>query len=83
MNTNEKQHRAILQSITRRAMLDRGLLADFSAEALAELAKIHAPATMNGERYAIFGIYGGLPLTTMTPVTWINLPLPQPRRTIK
>jgi exoribonuclease-2 len=49
MNTNDKQHRAILQSIARRAMLDRGLLSDFSAEALAELAMIHEPATMNGE----------------------------------
>ena len=44
MNENEKQHRAILQSIAKRAMLERGLLPDFSAEALAELAKIQAPA---------------------------------------
>jgi VacB/RNase II family 3'-5' exoribonuclease len=49
MNENEKQHRAILQSIAKRAMLERGLLPDFSAEALAELAKIQAPAEMNGE----------------------------------
>ena len=44
MNVNDKQHRAILQSIAERAMLERGLLPDFSAEALAELAKIQAPA---------------------------------------
>ena len=49
MNANDKQHRAILQSIAERAMLERGLLPDFSAEALAELAKIQAPAEMNGE----------------------------------
>jgi exoribonuclease-2 len=49
MNENEKHHRAILQSIAKRAMLERGLLPDFSAEALAELAKIQAPAEMNGE----------------------------------
>ncbi len=40
MNTNEKQHRAILQSIARRAMQERGLLADFSDAALAELEKL-------------------------------------------
>jgi len=49
MNTDDKQHRAILQSIAKRAMLERGLLPDFSAETLAELAKIQAPAEMNGE----------------------------------
>ncbi|MGA2532131.1 MAG: RNB domain-containing ribonuclease [Candidatus Aminicenantales bacterium] len=52
MNTIEakdKQHRAILQSIARRAMMDRGLLPDFSPEALAELERIQAPAAPNGE----------------------------------
>jgi exoribonuclease-2 len=49
MNANDKQHRAILQSIAERAMLERGLLPDFSPEALAELGKIQAPAAMNGE----------------------------------
>jgi VacB/RNase II family 3'-5' exoribonuclease len=44
MAGNEKQHRAILQSIARRVMLERGLLPDFSAEALAELAGIAAAA---------------------------------------
>ena len=47
---NGKQHRAILQRITRRVMLEKGLLPDFSAEALAELARIQAPATMDGEQ---------------------------------
>jgi VacB/RNase II family 3'-5' exoribonuclease len=44
LNTNDKQHRAILQSIARQAMLDRGLLPDFSAEALSELGNIQLPA---------------------------------------
>ena len=48
MNTNEKQHRAILQSIAHRAMLERDLLPDFSAEALAQLETIQAPAGRNG-----------------------------------
>ena len=49
MNTNEQHHRAILQSIAHRAMLERGLLPDFSSEALAELARLRIPAvTENG-----------------------------------
>ena len=44
MTGNEKQHRAILQNIARRVMFEKGLLPDFSAEALAELAGITAPA---------------------------------------
>ena len=49
MNTNHKQHRSILQSIAHQAMLDRGLLPDFSAEALAELGRLQAPAATDGE----------------------------------
>ena len=45
----EQQHRAILQSIAQRAMLERGLLPDFSAMALAELDRIKAPAGVNDE----------------------------------
>ena len=44
MTGNEKQHRVILQNIANRVMLERGLLPDFSAEALTELAAIAAPA---------------------------------------
>jgi VacB/RNase II family 3'-5' exoribonuclease len=40
-----KHHRADLKSIARRAMVERGLLPDFSAEAMAELARIQAVAT--------------------------------------
>src|SRR5512141_2189538 len=43
MNTNKKHHRSVLQSIARQAMLERGLLPDFSPEALAELAAIQIP----------------------------------------
>ena len=47
--TNDAQHRAILQRIARQAMVDSGLVPDFSAEALAELDRIHGPATQAGE----------------------------------
>ena len=49
MNTDEKHHRAILQSIARRAMLERGLLPDFSAEALAQLDTIQTPASTDSK----------------------------------
>ncbi|HXC62657.1 MAG TPA: RNB domain-containing ribonuclease, partial [Nitrospiria bacterium] len=44
-NTNDSQHRAVLKSIARQAMIQRGLLPDFSPQELAELDKIHGPAT--------------------------------------
>jgi exoribonuclease-2 len=50
MNATDKRHRAILQRIAQRAMLERGLLTDFSVEALAELARVQTPATMEGEQ---------------------------------
>jgi VacB/RNase II family 3'-5' exoribonuclease len=40
MNAKNKHHRSILQSIARLAMLERGLLPDFSTEALVELARL-------------------------------------------
>jgi ribonuclease R len=49
MKANEQQHRAILQSIAHQAMLDRGLLPDFSAKALAELSRLQVPAATAGE----------------------------------
>jgi VacB/RNase II family 3'-5' exoribonuclease len=45
---NNKKHRAILQSIAHRAMLERGLLPDFSAAALAELGKLQSPVMKKG-----------------------------------
>lgn len=44
MNSNNKYHRSILQSIARRAMLERGLRPDFSTEALSELRMLQIPA---------------------------------------
>jgi VacB/RNase II family 3'-5' exoribonuclease len=50
MNKDDKQHRSILQKIAHRAMLQKGLLPDFSAEVLVELGRIQAPAAINGEK---------------------------------
>ena len=49
MQTDYKEHRAILQRIAHRAMLQRGLLPDFSAEALAELGGIQSSAETKDE----------------------------------
>ena len=43
-NTDDKKHRSILQRIARRAMIERGLLPDFSVQAIAELNGIHEAA---------------------------------------
>lgn len=50
MNPTDTPARPILQDIAKRAMLERGLLPDFSAEALAELDKIQVPATIDSEK---------------------------------
>ena len=44
-NTDDRQHRSILQRIAHRVMLERGLVPDFPTQALAELDGIHGPAT--------------------------------------
>ena len=49
MNAYNQNHRAILQSIAHRAMLERGLLPDFSTEALAELGRLQVPATIDSK----------------------------------
>ncbi|MGO9123075.1 MAG: RNB domain-containing ribonuclease [Desulfomonilaceae bacterium] len=49
MSTNHKQDRAVLESIAERAMLERGLLPDFSPEALAELSSLQAAAATSDE----------------------------------
>ncbi len=59
MNRNDQQHRAILQAIAHRVMLERGLLPDFSPEALAELSKIHSAATMNSGAAGGDSVTGG------------------------
>src|SRR5512141_2213332 len=63
LNTNDKQHRAILQSIARQAMLDRDLLPDFSAEALAELDKLNAPAIAKSDE----------PVRDLTNLLWASI----------
>jgi VacB/RNase II family 3'-5' exoribonuclease len=50
MQSDNKQHRSILQQIAHRAMLQRGLLPDFSSEVLAELGRIQSPASINSEQ---------------------------------
>jgi exoribonuclease-2 len=49
MQANDKPHRSILQSIAHQAMLDRGLLPDFSPAALAELGRLQVPSATAGE----------------------------------
>jgi len=44
MNTQNGHHRAILQEIARRAMLERGLLPDFSQEVMGQIEQIDVPA---------------------------------------
>jgi len=50
MNTTDRKHRTILDRIAHRVMIERGLLPDFSAEALAELATIQTPAAVEDSR---------------------------------
>jgi VacB/RNase II family 3'-5' exoribonuclease len=47
-NDDATQHRILLQKIARRAMLERGMLPDFSPAALAELNAIRMPALSAG-----------------------------------
>jgi exoribonuclease-2 len=42
-NDEASRHRSILRQIARKAMIERGLLPEYSAEALAELDRIQAP----------------------------------------
>ncbi|MFA5863357.1 MAG: RNB domain-containing ribonuclease [Phycisphaerae bacterium] len=48
-NTDDRQHRSILQRIAHWAMLERGLVPDFPLQALAELDGIHESATQTDE----------------------------------
>jgi VacB/RNase II family 3'-5' exoribonuclease len=45
MPTEDRQHRTILQRIAHQAMVEKGLIPDFSPQALAELDRIQGPAT--------------------------------------
>jgi len=47
-NTDDRKHRSILQRIAHQVMLERGLFPVFSKRVLAELDRIHVPATQTG-----------------------------------
>ncbi len=49
MSDSDGSHRAILQTIAHRAMLEGGLLPDFSAEVLSQLGGIQSPAAIGGQ----------------------------------
>jgi VacB/RNase II family 3'-5' exoribonuclease len=68
MNTNKKYHRSILQSIARRAMLERGLLPDFSIEALAELARLKIPVVTEDA-----SVEGPLEIRDMRNLLWASI----------
>ena len=44
-NKDEGQHRSILQRIARKAMVEKGLIPDFSIQAIAELSRINGAVT--------------------------------------
>jgi VacB/RNase II family 3'-5' exoribonuclease len=48
-NTDDRQHRSLLRRIARRVMIERGFLPDVAPQALAELDRIHGPATRTEE----------------------------------
>ena len=77
MNATGEQPRAILQRIARRVMIERGLLPDFSAEAMTELGRIRPRRRRTAVRFATSGTFSGLPSTTTTLATWTSLPLPR------
>src|SRR5215210_483435 len=47
MNSNVTQHRSILRSIAEQAMLERGLLPDFSKEVLVEVERLSRSESAN------------------------------------
>ncbi len=76
MNTNDAQHRAILRRIARRAMLERGLLPDFSAEALTELAGIPAPlqgATLSPRDTSLSAVTDGEQVRDLRDLLWASI----------
>jgi exoribonuclease-2 len=68
MNANDQNHRAILKSIAHRVMLERGLLPDFSTEALAELGRLQVPAVTVDE-----SAEGPLGIRDMRNLLWASI----------
>ncbi len=76
MNRKDQQHRAILQAIAHRVMLERGLLPDFSPEALAELSKIESSASATGSvpgGAATGGVPGSGAMTDLSDLLWASI----------
>src|SRR5512145_3255298 len=53
MNANHQNHRAVLSKIAHRAMLERGLLPDFSSAALAELEQFQRSTATDNSSAAV------------------------------
>jgi ribonuclease R len=68
LHTTNQHHRALLQSIARRAMLERGLLPDFSTEALAELGRLQVSAVTEDE-----SAEGPLGIRDMRNLLWASI----------
>lgn len=68
MITNNQPHRVILQTIAHRVMLERGLLPDFSPEALAELDRLQAPAMKAGAPDS-----SGHPIRDLCDLLWCSI----------
>ena len=64
--------RADLKAIARRAMLERGLLPDFSPAALAELSALNGHAAETGQACATCAIGCGAPSITIRRAIWIS-----------
>ena len=64
-----QQHRAILRDLARRAMIDRGLLPEFSAAALSELQGIGRPAVAS----AMPEVEGPAAVRDLTALLWASL----------
>ncbi len=64
---NPQQHRAILQRIAQRVMIERGLLPAFSDDAVAELQHLPAPATASGPDG------NGPPVRDLTGLLWASI----------
>ena len=64
----DQQHRAILQDIAQRAMIERGLLPDFSAAVFAELDRIQAAAGVKDE-----SIGDPIRMRDLTDLLWASI----------